>query len=237
MDPKPIIDDVGDALCCTGCPLLTVANGHYLSACATTAQSGGYCGPWYREQVAALRAQLAAAEAYIGNEVFRSDFRTASDMRLALESAETALAAARADCERFKHEMLVLDDSRQRALNDLAAARAQTEKYSGILSMKNRELSAARAENERLRSSDDKVGAEIHKMLTELASLESQLDRKNEELAALRARPDDGRVERVHQRGCLLQPCNGACVNRRMVCDKDETICKWLAAADGEAKP
>lgn len=46
----------GKALCSTACPRLTVANGKALSPCATTAQYGGYCGPWYRERVAELEA-------------------------------------------------------------------------------------------------------------------------------------------------------------------------------------
>jgi hypothetical protein len=59
-EPKPEIApriENGDALCVTSCPRLTIADGKILSACATTAQYGGYCGPWYREQVAALRRQ------------------------------------------------------------------------------------------------------------------------------------------------------------------------------------
>ena len=69
-EPKPEIApriENGDALCVAGCPRLTIANGKILSACATTAQYGGYCGPWYREQVAALRPILSRVREWVDN--------------------------------------------------------------------------------------------------------------------------------------------------------------------------
>ena len=49
----------GEAMCSITCPRLTIANGKVLSACAITAQYGGYCGPWYRERAAELEADIA----------------------------------------------------------------------------------------------------------------------------------------------------------------------------------
>lgn len=84
----------------------------------------------YDDHVAALAAmteRAERAERYVDGQNLRSDYRTATEMRAALERAEKANAVLRAECEAWREWNDRDPHEPDRGIEDIENARAATD--------------------------------------------------------------------------------------------------------------
>ena len=94
---------------------------HASGLIAATIDSPVALAALWRGELEKAEAELDLLHAYVGREMFRSDYRTAGDMRAALDKTRADLAEALAE-EKLSSDALALCVKGKRKANDLLRA-------------------------------------------------------------------------------------------------------------------
>jgi chromosome segregation ATPase len=137
-------------------------------------------------EIAKLKAELEAARAYIGEEMLRSDFQTATQMRSALETAHCTLASMEGDLVQARQQAEQAAE-RQREATALAEANfliaEALRKELREAKAKKRELASnLKAELERAHQSANERNVREKALYDECVNFKTEIERLRSEL-------------------------------------------------------